>query len=371
MRTVLMAIFALGVSGALGACAPAEAFSCLADSDCGDGTCQPTGYCSFDDAACPSGQRYGSASASSLADRCVPEDAAVETSSSTSAAETTSISATGGEAEESDTTDESSTSTDDSSTGTDEIERCGDGILADAEECEPALLSETCESLGYRGGVLLCSSECTYDISNCEYCGNGVVEPGELCDGPLPDIGCSELEFGAVAGGSVSCNDTCDDIVVDGCGPFVCDADPAVVVDEACPDACSSCGPQGGCIFECTTEADCASDTIECPPGRPCQVLCDGTDACTGLTVRADDIYRVDVVCSGAGACAAVHLDCADAFGQCFLDCDGPAANDCTNPTIDCGFDQCGLKCATPSEIPEANIACGSACGCEYCGTQL
>ncbi|MEM6993752.1 MAG: hypothetical protein AAF721_24775 [Myxococcota bacterium] len=50
--------------GIVAACAPdGGAFACVSDVECGSGICQGTGHCSFDDAECPSGQRYGAHSA--------------------------------------------------------------------------------------------------------------------------------------------------------------------------------------------------------------------------------------------------------------------------------------------------------------------
>ncbi len=49
----------------------ASVFACTDPSECPGGLCEPSGWCSFPDAACPSGQRYGSHAPSSFADACV------------------------------------------------------------------------------------------------------------------------------------------------------------------------------------------------------------------------------------------------------------------------------------------------------------
>jgi len=58
----------------VGACTPVPStYSCSASAMCVDeqqGTCEPTGFCSFPDATCTSGKRYGSLSGA-LADQCV------------------------------------------------------------------------------------------------------------------------------------------------------------------------------------------------------------------------------------------------------------------------------------------------------------
>ncbi len=56
-------------------CTNVSTFICAESTDCMDGsfsgTCQPNGYCSFDDDDCPSGQRYGDLAAGDLAGQCV------------------------------------------------------------------------------------------------------------------------------------------------------------------------------------------------------------------------------------------------------------------------------------------------------------
>jgi len=52
---------------------PIAAFTCADSTQCNGGICQPTGLCSFDDASCASGQRYGTASGDA-GDVCVEVD---------------------------------------------------------------------------------------------------------------------------------------------------------------------------------------------------------------------------------------------------------------------------------------------------------
>ena len=61
----------------LAGCLKSAAFSCAAEADCtrgGEvGVCEASGFCSFADASCPSGRRYGELSGN-LADRCVGDE---------------------------------------------------------------------------------------------------------------------------------------------------------------------------------------------------------------------------------------------------------------------------------------------------------
>ena len=84
---------------------------------------------------------------------------------------------------------------------------CGDGELEGSEECEldgegSFLFRDgvTCASLGFVEGLLWCDPiTCTIDSSECSTCGNGVIDPGELCDGDdLGGLSCTD--YGAVGG---------------------------------------------------------------------------------------------------------------------------------------------------------------------------
>ena len=97
---------------------------------------------------------------------------------------------------------------------------CGDGELqSDYEECEESsLFGATCESLGYYGGTLACVNEtCVYNLTDCEangYCGDGVIEPsyGETCDGTNLDALITCLDYDASYhdnGANVACSDSC------------------------------------------------------------------------------------------------------------------------------------------------------------------
>ena len=92
---------------------------------------------------------------------------------------------------------------------------CGDGnIDTDRnEKCDGADLGgATCESLRYGGGELACTDTCQFDLSNCvsgptSGCGDGVLDPGEQCDGSVPaGVTCESLQY---AGGTIGCTPDC------------------------------------------------------------------------------------------------------------------------------------------------------------------
>jgi len=86
---------------------------------------------------------------------------------------------------------------------------CGDGIVDPGEQCDGTVPGGvTCESLQYAGGTIGCTDDCRLDLSHCvvstpAVCGNGRRDPGEACDGD--DLG------GAVCphGGTLRCQPSC------------------------------------------------------------------------------------------------------------------------------------------------------------------
>lgn len=62
---------------------------------------------------------------------------------------------------------------------------CGDAKKNAAEKCDGTDLGgETCQSLGYLSGTLVCAEDCTFDALGCSRtCGNAAIDPGETCDG--------------------------------------------------------------------------------------------------------------------------------------------------------------------------------------------
>ncbi len=74
---------------------------------------------------------------------------------------------------------------------------CGDGQLTSAEDCDGALLGyERCIDLDFGGGALKCTTECSYDYSDC------TDPPGE--DDPLPEEGGCAFSQRATSASSIA-----------------------------------------------------------------------------------------------------------------------------------------------------------------------
>jgi hypothetical protein len=143
---------------------------------------------------------------------------------------------------------------------------CGNGVIDSGETCDGSDLGgESCESLGFGSGTLLCRSSCGgFDTSQCgapESCGDGRREAPEVCDGA--DLGgatCQSQGFGA---GELECLPNCAGFNTSLCGPAAgggcgnrqCGTDPQS------GESCGSC-QQG---FECNTSGQCVRETCDIP----------------------------------------------------------------------------------------------------------
>ena len=168
---------------------------------------------------------------------------------------------------------------------------CGDGVLDDGEACDSAITSgdgvcpvgcdndglEACVIVTLEGDAASCSAVCRSTPVGCvnddgcctascddtndndcvvgSFCGDGVVDPGERCDGDCP-TSCSGPDMCSVyrlEGDAASCNVRCvsDPVACmsdDGCCPAGCTG----VVDSDCPVwACDPSFPveQGDYLF--------------------------------------------------------------------------------------------------------------------------
>lgn len=93
---------------------------------------------------------------------------------------------------------------------------CGDEIIQDTEgeECDGDNLGTavTCQDVNpqyYDSQNIVCSSNCAYDVSVCEYCGDGIIQAteGEECDGTnLNALICEDIGFNL--GGEITCTST-------------------------------------------------------------------------------------------------------------------------------------------------------------------
>lgn len=171
---------------------------------------------------------------------------------------------------------------------------CGDGVLAAGEECDcgdlpdncsaAQLASTTCTKLQspkntpFTGGVLACNTPdaCTFDKSGCIYCGDGVRNASEACEGG--DLGGQSCVGLGYTGGALACAADCK-FDTGGCvnapPPAVCGDGTCQPIEDACscpddcpdddPDACSACECGGlsdncACDIGCLLFGDCCAN---------------------------------------------------------------------------------------------------------------
>jgi hypothetical protein len=186
---------------------------------------------------------------------------------------------------------------------------CGDGVVNQpGETCDGLdLRGATCESFGFGGGLLTCSSSCTYSTSACTpapTCGDGVANSSsETCDGlDLRGATCESVGLGAgVLGCSSSCTlDTTACSALPACGDGVRNQS-----SESCDGldlggaTCSSLGFLGGalgCASDCTFDASTCEATPICGDGvinrseEQCDVFDLGGATCTSLGFVAGEL---------------------------------------------------------------------------------
>ncbi|MEI6379183.1 MAG: S8 family peptidase [Candidatus Falkowbacteria bacterium] len=89
---------------------------------------------------------------------------------------------------------------------------CGDGIKNGSEECDRTDLGgASCVSKGFAGGTLGCSSNCTLNTASCirsnAVCGDGIKNGTEQCD--RADLGGATCQSSGFAGGTLKCTSYC------------------------------------------------------------------------------------------------------------------------------------------------------------------
>jgi Papain family cysteine protease/Kelch motif len=112
---------------------------------------------------------------------------------------------------------------------------CGNGMINPGEQCDGANLGgATCESQGFSGGSLSCTSTCTFDTAGC--CNNACSQQGATqCANASTVETCSEGPLGCLAwGADASCPNGCD-AATGACAADPCGQTPQIVWTAMAP----------------------------------------------------------------------------------------------------------------------------------------
>lgn len=173
---------------------------------------------------------------------------------------------------------------------------CQDGRIINIASC-PAGCQEDAQGM----------TDACYDPENGPYCGNGIVEPGEACDGE--DLGGASCTSEGYDGGTLACGAGCQ-----------------LEASQCCSDQCSpgdsTCS--GSAMTQCELAGECHDwgDPINCPYG------CSG-DVCNNVSCGDGNV-------NGGEQCDGADLDGESCQGQGFdggtLECNAG----CTFNTSSC-----------------------------------
>lgn len=129
-----------------------------------------------------------------------------------------------------------------------DIKKCGNGVVDENELCDGTKFYggiTTCAVYSpdeYASGNLKCTDKCTIDESSCveiakPYCGNGVIDDGELCDGkelPFSYTACNKYDSTLYQKGTVKCSADCKSIDVSACQTYCGNGNVNTSRDEVC-----------------------------------------------------------------------------------------------------------------------------------------
>ncbi|MBL4689613.1 MAG: lamin tail domain-containing protein [Nannocystaceae bacterium] len=255
------------------------------------------------------------------------------------------------------------------SESTEPLDVCGDGVRTGSEWCDGADLGgASCSDFG-ASGTLQCTDTCDLDRCVCVWedgwgceipepiCGNGALEPGEVCDGNQFARWEEGIDCAAVLGpefhGPISC-DTCE-LDTSACGTCgdgvvqekfeICEPDQGSTID------CGTWLGEGfGGVASCAN--DCQWDATQCVATCGNGVV-DGGEVCDGVdlgeqTCQSQGFFGGTLQCVGCSLSTASCHDCGDGVLAVGEACDGEDVD--------------GTTCADVVPLGIGSVTCGPTC---------
>lgn len=272
---------------------------------------------------------------------------------------------------------------------------CGDGIISGAEQCDDGNTidgdgcSSTCVAEKPVCGDGVCdagesSASCPSDCPVTPICGNGIVEPPEVCDRNRKF--CTISDYAGTQSCSVDCSgfnacattERCGDGITN--GPEQCD-DGNTISGDGCSSACmteSLCGngicdageSPSSCLADCPIPSLCGNAIVEsgeacdppgstaaCPSGESGTSTCSADcrswiSACMPTPICGNGVIEGTEVCDGSTQLCVTPAGLAGTQ-QCQPDCAGFA--ECVARCVDRDADGFGIGCAAGLDCDDAN----------------
>ena len=236
---------------------------------------------------------------------------------------------------------------------------CGDGVKNTVtEQCDALDLGgNTCVSLGFSSGKLVCKTNCSFDTSSCVGC---ACKSGVCCGG------CNYKSTSTVCKADASSQYVC---IGTGCGNKV----GIQYRDQYCSGSSSSCAGAYGswkkaqAVKTCSTKEKCVSGSNSCSSASGCGCKCSSGDCCDSCNYKSTSTVcktnaSSQYVCIGTGCGNKVGVQYRDQY------CSGGSSS-CTGAYGSWKSAQAVKTCSSKEKCVSGSNSCTTSTGCCTCSS--